>query len=163
MGYLKYVKALYKKPKANLGTLYRERLIKWRREDTVTKIENPTRIDRARSIGYKAKKGFFVARVRVNRGNKMRPRFMGGRKPKTSRRTKVLEINYQRIAEEKAARRYRNAETLGSYWVARDGTNYWFEVVLGDREILKTYPEYKNWIMSNVGRVFRGKTSASRA
>ncbi len=162
MGYLKYIKALYKKPKANLGELYRERLAKIRKEATIEKLEHPTRMDKARTYGYKAKKGFLIARVKVKRGGKMRPHFMGGRKTKQYRRRKVIEKNYAWIAEEKAARKYKNCEVLGSYWIAKDGTNYWFEVVLGDREILKTYNEYKNWIAKTPGKVFRGVTSSNK-
>ena len=157
MGYLKYVSALYKQPKKGLGGLYKDRLIKIRKEPTITKLENPTRIDKARALGFRATKGFFVVRVRINRGSKMRPHFMGGRKPKKSRRTKILEMDYQKIAEDKSARKYNNCEVLGSYWLARDGIYYWYEVLLGDRKILKNYPEYKSWIAKNIGRVFRGK------
>lgn len=162
MGYLKYIKALYEKPKENLGSLYKDRLIQFRKDKTITKLENPTRIDKARSLGYKAKKGFFVVRVKVNRGGKMRPRFMGGRKTKTSRRRKVLDINYKRIAEEKAARLYNNCEVLGAYWIAQDGTHYWFEVVLGDRELLKTYPQYEKWITKAPRKILRGVTSSNK-
>ncbi|MBS3095720.1 50S ribosomal protein L15e [Candidatus Woesearchaeota archaeon] len=162
MGYLKYIKNLYKDPKSSLGDLYKQRLVQFRKESTVTRLDNPTRIDKARSLGYKAKKGFIAVRVRVKRGGKMRPHFMGGRKPKKSRRRKVTERNYRWIAEEKAARLHNNCEVLGSYEIAKDGMHYWFEVILGDREILKAYPGYK-WISTNPGRVFRGTTSANKA
>ena len=42
-----------------------ERLLTWRREQTVTRLERPTRLDRARAIGFRAKGGFVVVRVRV--------------------------------------------------------------------------------------------------
>ena len=32
------------------------------------RVEKPTRIDRARSLGYKAKPGFVVARAKVRKG-----------------------------------------------------------------------------------------------
>ncbi|HLM70942.1 MAG TPA: 50S ribosomal protein L15e, partial [Thermoplasmata archaeon] len=50
------------------AALRHERLLTWRRENTVTRIEHPTRLDRARAVGYKAKGGFVIVRVRVRRG-----------------------------------------------------------------------------------------------
>ena len=68
MGMYKAIKELWKNPKANLGELYKQRLIEWRKQDVMTEIERPTRLDRARSLGYRAKKGFFLTRVRVLKG-----------------------------------------------------------------------------------------------
>lgn len=161
MGYLKYIKELYKKPKEKLGSIYKERLIQLRKDATIVRLDAPTRPDKAHSLGYKAKKGIFVVRIKVRRGGKMRPHFMGGRKPKKSRRRKVTEKNYQWVAEEKAARSHNNSEVLGSYLIAKDGVNFWFEVILGDREILKNHPGCK-WIATHPGRVFRGTTSSNK-
>ncbi|MEK6941141.1 MAG: 50S ribosomal protein L15e [Nanoarchaeota archaeon] len=161
MGYQKYVQALYKKPKVGLGGLWKERLIQLRREQTVNRIEHPTRIDKARQYGYKAKKGFSIVRVKVNRGGKLRPRFMSGRKPVNYRRKFVLKKNHQIIAEEKAARKCRNCEVLGSYWVSKDGLYIWYEIVLADREKVSTYKGYE-WVGRTVGKAHRGITSAGR-
>jgi len=57
-----------------LSKLLRDRLIKWRREPTVVRVEKPTRLDRARAIGYAAKQGFIVVRVKVRKGGQNRPR-----------------------------------------------------------------------------------------
>ena len=46
-----------------VGALRQDRLKAWRQESTVQKIERPTRLDRARALGYKAKQGIIVARV----------------------------------------------------------------------------------------------------
>ena len=40
--------------------LWTERLMQWRKEPTILKIERPTRIDRARKLGYKAKKDLLL-------------------------------------------------------------------------------------------------------
>ena len=163
MGYLKYVKELWKKPKANMPEMWRERLITWRREPVTVRITHPTRIDRARSLGYKAKQGFVIVRQRIGRGGHMRPKFVGGRRPKHMRRKQVIGKNYQQIAEERVQRKYPNCEVLNSYWVAQDGKFYWYEIILVDRDhpqVLKS-PELK-WISSpkHKGRVFRGLTSS---
>ena len=57
MSFYKYIQELWKRPKDNLGELWRERLIQWRREPSIVRLERPTRIDRARALGYKAKQG----------------------------------------------------------------------------------------------------------
>ena len=44
-------------------------------EGSVTRLEHPTRIDRARSLGYKAKQGIAVVRVQVRRGGRRVARF----------------------------------------------------------------------------------------
>jgi len=59
----------------------KQRLIEWRKQHTVERIEKPTRLDRARALGYKAKQGYILARVRVIRGGRTRPRYHRGRKP----------------------------------------------------------------------------------
>ncbi len=165
MGYYKYVRQVWKRPKDSLGELYKERLIKWRREPAVIRLERPTRIDRARSLGYKAKQGFVVVRVRVRRGTKKREKVSGGRRSKTSRKWKVLRVNYRYVSELRAQRRYPNLEVLNSYWVGKDGMYYYYEVILVD----KNHPAIKNdkdisWIASkkNTRRVYRGLTSAAR-
>lgn len=163
MGMYKYVRDLWKKPKKNLGEVQKKRLVLWRKQPVTVRIEKPTRIDRARSLGYKAKQGFVVVRQRVNRGGRMRPRPAGGRRPKRYSRTKTVKKNYQWVAEERAVKKYTNCEVLNSYWVGQDGQHYWYEVILLDRE----HPNIKKdlnlrRIAAKRGRVHRGLTSAGR-
>jgi len=134
MGYLKYVSEMWRRPREGvLAELYKSRLIKWRKTPSVVRIPRPTRIDRARSLGYKAKQGIVVVRVRVRRGKMNKPRPRSGRRPK---RMGVLGHtvgkSLQWIAEEKAARKYPNLEVLASYWVGEDGRFKWYEVILVD-------------------------------
>ncbi|MBW2963234.1 50S ribosomal protein L15e [Candidatus Woesearchaeota archaeon] len=165
MGYLKYVRKLWKKPQANLGSLWKERLMQFRREPVTIRLERPTRLDRARSLGYRAKKGFVVVRQRVQRGGHTRPHDRGGRRTKTQTRRLVLSKNYKVIAEERAQRKYKNLAVLNSYWVAQDGKNYWFEIILVDPSAPEIRADPKiNWICDKKhwSRVFHGKTSAGR-
>jgi len=146
--------------------LMRERYIEWRRQPSVVKVENPTRLDRARAIGYKAKQGFVIARVRVRKGGMRKPRPNSGRRPK---RMGVYGYapakSIQLIAEERAARKFPNLEVLGSYFVGDDGLYKYYEVILVDphHPAIKSDPDI-NWIThpSQKGRVFRGKTFAGR-
>jgi len=165
MGFYQAIRELYKNPKENLGELWKERLIKWRKGKSIVKIEKPTRLDRARSIGYKAKKGFIVIRVRIKRSRRKKEKPAGGRRPKKYGRRKIVSKSYQWIAEERAQRKYTNLNVLGSYEVAKDGKYYWFEVILID----PAHPQIQNdpryaWILlpANRRRVFRGLTSAGK-
>lgn len=165
MGYQKYVKNLWKGPEEVLGDLWKQRLIQWRTEPVTLRIERPTRIDRARSLGYKAKQGVFIVRQRVGRGGRMRPNITGGRRPKHNRQKKVVEKNYQQIAEERANKQFLNAEVLNSYYVAEDGKNYWYEVIMLDRRHPSVLSDKSlSWIGNDVhrGRAYRGLTSAGR-
>ena len=167
MGMYKYIAQAWKKPEDSyVGELLKERLIEWRKGPTVTRIPKPTRLDRARALGYKAKQGFIVVRVRVRRGGRRASRPKAGRKPRSMGVSKLTPgKNLQWIAEERAARKYPNLEVLNSYWVGEDGKYVYYEVILVDPHHLaiKNDPEI-NWICEpqHRGRVFRGKTSAGR-
>jgi len=164
MGLYKWLRDLWKKRKETSESLWKERLIKWRRENVVQRIEKPTRLDRARRLGYKAKQGFVLARVRVKKGGRKRPKPSGGRKPRKLAITKFTPAKSLRwIAEERAARKFPNLEVLNSYYVAEDGQYEWYEVILVDphHPVIKNDPKI-NWICSDKGRVFRGRTSAGQ-
>ncbi len=161
-----HIREMWRKPRSGLGKLWQERLVEWRKMGVVERVDRPTRLDRARALGYKAKKGFIVIRVRLKRGGRKRPRpIRKGRKSRKQSIRKVLKMSYQWVAEQRAARRYVNCEVLGSYWVGKDGKHYFYEVILIDRaapEIVKD--KHVGWVASGKqrGRVFRGKTSAGR-
>ena len=76
--------AVRKKMRTKEGkAILRNRLIQWRKQHTVERIDKPTNPSRARSLGYKAKKGIVMARVRVKKGGRRRRLYgRGGRKPK---------------------------------------------------------------------------------
>ena len=163
MGLYKYIRELWKKPKQNLGEVQRKRLILWRKQPATVRIKKPTRVDKARSLGYKAKQGFILVRQRVRRGGRMRPKPSGGRRPKRYTRRKVVKKNYQWIAEERAVKKYSNCEVLNSYYVGEDGKYYWYEVILIDRDHpnIKKDPVLRR-IAKQRGRVHRGLTSAAK-
>ena len=97
MGLYKHIRENWKKPKEKMPELWRERLIAWRRENSTVKLERPTRIDRARSLGYKAKQGFIMVRQRVLRGGHRRPTIKKGRRSKHYGQKLSLRKNYQLI------------------------------------------------------------------
>jgi large subunit ribosomal protein L15e len=161
----KRIRELWKKPKERLKELYRERLILWRKEPVIVKLERPTRLDRARSLGYKAKKGYVIVRVRVLRGGRKREKIRKGRRSKHMRRRKIVGKSYQWIAEERTNRKFKNLEVLNSYKVAEDGKHYWFECILVDPHAPEIKADKKiNWISSGKhrGRVYRGLTASGK-
>lgn len=163
MGMYKYLREAWKKPTDSIIEVQRQRMISWRKQPVTLRIEHPTRIDRARSLGYKAKQGFIIVRQRVNRGGKMREHNLGGRRPKTSRLKKILDKNYQWIAEERAARKFVNCEVLNSYLVGKDGKHAWFEVIMIDRHHPNITRDLNlRMLAAQRGRVYRGLTSAGR-
>lgn len=112
----------------------RERAVKWRREDAVTRIGRPTRLQKARRLGYKAKQGIAVVRMRVGTGGMRKQRPRGGRRPKHLGVTRIKGDDSMKIvAQRRVMERYPNMSLLGSYFVYRDGAHYWFEAVLADR------------------------------
>ncbi len=161
-GLYHYLREAWKKPDMKL---LRERMIEWRKSERFIKVEKPLRLDRARSLGYKDKKGFVVIRVRLLRGGHKRPRPNKGRRSKRLHTRKNLKMNYKWIAEQRVAKKYENLEVLNSYLIGKDGKHYFYEVILIDpeRPEIKNDPD-KNWITkpANKGRVFRGLTSAGK-
>ncbi len=162
----KHIGELYASHDTELKALIRTRLIEWRKEPATNRIVRPTRLDRARQIGYRAKQGFIVVRQRVTRGSRRKPRPTMGRKPKKMGTVKITPgRSRQWIAEERTARKFPNLRVLGSYHVAEDGKNLWYEIVLVDPEHPSIQADPRiNWICDPVhkGRVFRGLTPSGR-
>ena len=144
----------------------RELLMAWRRTPAVTRLEHPWRRDRARSLGWRAKPGFLVARVRLRRGGQRKRAIIAGRRPKRKGILRMtLAKSLQRIAEERAQKHFPNLEFLNSYWVGEDGRHRFFEVLLVDPDhpVIRADPRI-SWIAdpSHKGRVYRGRTSAGQ-
>lgn len=162
-----YIAQLWKRPfEGEMKELMKQRLMEWRRQPVIVRIEKPTRLDRARKLGYKAKAGFVIARIRVRKGGLRKPRPNKGRRPKRMgvygfSPAKSLRL----IAEERVARKFPNLEVLNSYYVGEDGLYKWYEVILVDPH----HPAICNdpdigWICEkqHKGRVFRGLTSSGK-
>jgi large subunit ribosomal protein L15e len=160
-----FIGEMWKRPREGfLGELQWQRMIEWRKGPALVRIERPTRLDRARALGYKAKQGIIIVRARVRRGGLNKPAIRAGRRPKRRGILKItMKKSTKRIAEERVARKYPNMEVLNSYYVGEDGLYKYYEVILVDRN----HPAILNdknlsWIGNQKGRVFRGKTSAGQ-
>ncbi len=151
---------------AELRELMRRRMRGWRRAPAIVRVERPTRLDRARALGYKAKQGVVVVRARVRKGGRRKVRPRRGRRPKRMGVRKfVPKKSIQLIAEERAARKYPNLEVLNSYPLGPDGTHEYFEVIMLDpnHPAILSDPQL-GWVAGEAhrGRVHRGLTRAGR-
>ncbi|MCX6650309.1 MAG: 50S ribosomal protein L15e [Methanomassiliicoccales archaeon] len=162
-----YISKAWDRPEASyVKALQWERYISWRREKNFSRIERPTRLDRARALGYKAKQGIIMVRGRVRKGGLQKRKIWKGRRSKREGMKKItMGKSIKRIAEERAAKHFPNMEVLNSYWVGEDGKNVWFEIILVDKHHPSVMADKNlNWLCDNAnkGRVYRGKTSAGR-
>jgi large subunit ribosomal protein L15e len=163
MGYLKYVKQAFTKPSEDGEAVQRARLIQFRKEPAILRVDHPTRMDKARALGFKAKDGIFVVRASVRRGKHVRPDIKGGRRPSRFHQDKNLHKNYQQIVEERVADKHINCEVLGSYEVAEDGYSIWYEVIMVDKHHPQILADKRLiGIAAQTGRTYRGLTMAGR-
>jgi len=158
-GFYHFIRDAWKKPDKKI---LRERMIEWRHSDVFTKVDKPLRLDRARALGYKDKKGIIVVRVRIKRGGHKRPRPAKGRRSKRMHTNKNLMMNYKWIAEQRTGNKFKNLEVLNSYQIGKDGMNYFYEVILVDpsKKEIQTDKNLK-WVSENKKRPARGLTSAA--
>jgi len=163
----KYVAEAWNKPEDSfVKDLMKQRVIEWRKQPALMRVDKPLRLDRARKLGYKAKQGYVMVRVRVRRGGWRRQRPKAGRRQKRMGVAKLkLGKSQKLIAEERASRKFPNLEVLNSYWVWEDGLYKWYEIIMVDpnHPVIKSDKNI-NWIArsSQHGRVFRGLTSSGK-
>jgi len=157
-----------KKQSDVLRFLLRVRCWEYRQLNVIHRASRPSRPDKARRLGYKAKQGYVIYRVRVRRGGRKRPVAKGITygKPKTQG---VTQLKFQRslrsVAEERVGRVCGNLRVLNSYWVNQDSVYKYYEVILVDpsHTAIRNDPR-ANWIVNPVHkhRELRGLTSAGR-
>ncbi|EGD76802.1 ribosomal protein L15 [Salpingoeca rosetta] len=169
MGVYKYVEELYKRKQCDvLRFVLRIRAWKLRQLTSVHRASQPSRPDKARRLGYKAKQGYVIYRVRVRRGGRKRKVSKGAVCGKPTNQG-VNHLKFQRskqsVAEERAGRRCGGLRVLNSYWVAQDATYKYYEVILVDPAHKAIRRDARiNWICKNVHkhREMRALTSAGR-
>lgn len=86
-------------------------------------------------MGFKAKQGYVIYRVRVRRGGRKRPVPKGQvyGKPVNQGITQLkAKRNLRNVAEERVGRKVGNLRVLNSYWVNQDSTYKYFEIVMID-------------------------------
>jgi large subunit ribosomal protein L15e len=129
----KYVNETWQKILKEKPESIKERAIEWRKEPAIVRVEKPSRIDKARRLGYKAKQGFIVVRARVGRGGMRKSRPRSGRRPKHLGTVKIkANVSSREVAERRVSEKYPNLKVLNSYFLYKDGKHTWYEVILVD-------------------------------
>jgi large subunit ribosomal protein L15e len=150
----------------NYKSLMQQRTIEYRKEKkSVVKVDRPTNLPSAKQVGYKAKQGVFVVRTRVRKGSGVFSRPKNKRRPKRQGQAKLTRRKSIRsISEERASKKFENAEVLGSYKIAEDGKSHYYEIVMADREATRVGSDRKLVFLfkGQQGRAERGKTFAGR-
>lgn len=169
MGAYKYLEELWKKKQSDvLRFLLRIRCWEYRQLAAVHRASRPTRPDKARRLGYKAKQGYVIYRVRVRRGGRKRPNPKGivYGKPATQG---INQLKWERSlrskAEERAGRRCGNLRVLNSYWVNQDASYKFYEIIMIDpnHNAIRNDPRI-NWLCrpQHKHRELRGLTAAGK-
>jgi len=169
MGAYKYMQELYRKKQCEvMRFLTRIRTWNLRQLSAVHRASRPLRPDKARRMGYRAKQGFVIYRVRVRRGGRKRPVPKGATYGKPTNQG-VNQLKFQRslqsVAEERAGRRCGALRVLNSYWVCEDSTYKYYEIIMVDpfHSAIRRNPDTR-WICNPVHkhRELRGLTSAGK-
>ncbi|KAG5458987.1 MAG: 60S ribosomal protein L15 [Olpidium bornovanus] len=167
MGAYKYMTELSRKKQSDVVRfLLRVRCWEYRQLNVIHRASRPSRPDKARRLGYKAKQGYVIYRIRVRRGGRKRPNPKGQvyGKPKHQG---INQLKYQRslraTAEERVGRYCGNLRVLNSYWVNQDATYKYFEVILVDpnHKAIRRDPRI-NWIVGHKHRECRGLTAIGK-
>lgn len=167
MGAYKYIQELWKKKQsAVMQFIARMRTWEYRQLSAIHRVSRPSRIEKARRLGYKAKQGYVVYRVKIRRGNRKRPAPKGvvcGKLKSIGIAGLKNKKNYQSVAEERVGRKLSGLRVLNSYWVGQDSTFKFFEVLLVDpaHTAIRDDPRI-NWICDQKHREMRGLTSAGK-
>ena len=161
-----YVKETFEKHEKGYQTPHWYRGVEYRRGRAIQRIDRPTKIHRARTLGYKAKQGYIVVRARIRKGGMHKVRPKRGRKPRAMGVNKYTTgKNLQWIAEERVQRKFPNMQVLNSYKMYSDGRHWYYEVILVDpnHPVIKSDPNI-NWICepAHKKRVTRGLTAAGK-
>jgi large subunit ribosomal protein L15e len=129
-----YMEESWQNPTPEMKDWLRRSAMTWRREPVVKRVARPTKLVTARRLGYKAKPGIVIVRIRIRRGGARKPRPVSGRRQKAMGSIKFTRsLGIQEIAERRAARRYPNMSIQNSYHLFSDGTSHWYEVILVDQ------------------------------
>ncbi|MFH4980297.1 hypothetical protein AB6A40_007006 [Gnathostoma spinigerum] len=169
MGAYKYMQEIWRKKQSDvMRYLLRIRCWQYRQLSTIHRVSRPTRPEKARRLGYRAKQGYIIYRCRVRRGGRKRHVIKGQTygKPKNHGVNQLKFVrNSRSVAEERVGRRCGSLRVLQSYWVGQDSTYKFYEVILVDpaHKAIRRDPKIQ-WITKPVQkhRELRGLTSAGR-
>ena len=169
MGAYSYLRELWTKKQSDvMRFILRLRCWEYRQLPELVRLTHPTRPDKARRLGYKAKQGYVIYRIRIRKGGRRRVaaknRLYG--KNRTHHIYKLTpKVNLQNLAEIKAGKQLPTLRLLNSYWVNQDGAYKYYECIFVDPMHAAIQHDPKiNWICNatHTRREARGLTSAGR-
>lgn len=166
MGAFSYLRELYTKKQSDvMRFILRLRCWEYRQLPELVRLTHPTRPDKARKMGYKAKQGYIIYRIRVRKGSRRRvakKNVLAG-KPRTHHIYKLTpSLNLQSIAENKAGKALPALRLLNSYWINQDGAYKYYECIFVDPVHPAIQHDAKiNWICNSLQkrRETRGLTA----
>ena len=169
MGAYKYLEEIWKKKQSDLMRfVLRMRTWEYRQLPAIHRCSRPSRPEKARKLGYKAKQGFVIYRIRIRRGGRKKPVRKGiiNGKPKSQGVIGLkMKKSIRAVAEQRVGKKLGNLRVLNSYWVGQDSTFKFYEVILVDpsHKAIRRDPKI-NWICKPVQkrRDERGLTSAGK-
>ncbi len=141
--------------------IYKDKITGWNAQGPIMRVERPSNLSRARELGYKAKQGIIVVRVRLRGGRKKRAAPDGGRKPSKSGRMFTRGISMRAIAENRANVKFSNCEVLNSYFVGSAGSFKYYEVIMVSKDSPASKSPAYSTIARKNGRAARGLTSTA--
>ena len=154
MGAYKYLEEVWRKKQSDvLRFVLRIRSWEYRQLPVIHKCTRPSRLDKARKLGYKRKQGYVIYRIRVRRGGRKKPVSKGivyGKPIHHGISQMKPARSHRAVAEERVGKRCKNLRVLNSYWVGQDGAYKFFEVILVDpfHKTIRGDPQI-NWIASH--------------
>jgi len=169
MGAYKYMEELWKRKQCDvMRFLLRVRCWEYRQLPAIHRATRPSRPEKARRLGYKAKQGYVIYRIRLRRGGRKRPNAKGivyGKPCHQGIKHLKFQRNHRSVAEARVGRRCGNLRVLNSYWINQDSSFKFYEVICVDpmHKVIRDDPRI-NWICAPVmkHREMRGLTSAGR-
>merc|ERR1711976_205194 len=148
--------------------ILRLRTWEYRQLPTIHRATRPSRPDKARRLGYKAKQGYVIYRCAIRRGSRKTntPKGIVYGKPKDQGINQMkCTRNLKAMAEERVGRKNGALRVLNSYWVGQDGTYKYFEVICVDPAHNAIRNDARiNWLCRPVHkhREIRGLTAAGK-
>merc|ERR1711937_811970 len=169
-GAYKYLEELWKRKQSDvMKFIMRIRTWEFRQLPGIHRATRPSRPDKARRLGYKAKQGVVIYRVRVRRGGRKNPVPKGivyGKPSGHGINQLKPTRNLRSVAEERVGRKVGGLRVMNSYWVAQDGIHKYYEVIMVDpaHNAVRNDPKLQ-WIVSDKHkhREMRGLTSAGKS
>lgn len=169
MAAVNYLREIHRRKQSDIMRyLLRIRVCEYRQRGECFRVEKPTFLERARTLGYKAKQGYVLYITRVKKGN-MKRNYNNGNTRGKCVNAGINQIKpsqrHQASAEVIAGKKCANLGVLNSYWVGQDAGYKYYEVIMVDRHhsAIRNDPKI-NWICKSTmkHRECRGLTSASR-